>query len=86
MHRLPGDPEESVGDWLDHVEWDDLVAGTVTLLATARSALIYLARMIDIEEHRRTKRREDAAAAVGRKSVAPPLPLPRSVAEHPEYE
>ncbi len=86
VHRLPGADDEPAADWLDHVDWDDLVSGTVTLLATARSALIYLARTIDIEEHRRTKQREEAAAATGKPSLVPPLPLPRSTPEHPEYE
>jgi tetratricopeptide (TPR) repeat protein len=85
-HRLPGDPNEPVGDWLDHVEWEDLTTGTVTLLGTARSALIYLARMIDIEEQRRAKQRADAAAPTGKPWRASPLPLPRSTPEHAEYD
>jgi tetratricopeptide (TPR) repeat protein len=86
VHRLPGAASEPAGDWLDHVDWDDLVVGTVTLLSTARSALIYLARTIDIEERRCAKQREETAAASGEQSVVPPLPLPRSMPEHPEHE
>jgi hypothetical protein len=47
----------------------DIIAGTVTLLGTARSALIYLVRMID--KRRRAKQRGDDAAASGMKSVVP---------------
>jgi tetratricopeptide (TPR) repeat protein len=84
VHRLPSASSEPAGDWLEHVDWDDLVAGAVTLLVTARSALIYLARTIDIEEQRRAKQREEAATASDRHSL--PLSLPRSMPEHPEYE
>jgi tetratricopeptide (TPR) repeat protein len=86
VHRLPGTGSEPAGDWLEHVDWDDLVSGAITLLRTARSALIYLARMIDIEEHRRRRQREEAASASGKPAITPPLPLPRSMPEHPEYE
>lgn len=86
VHRLPSAAGEPASDWLDHVDWDDLVSGTITLLVTARSALIYVARTIDIEERRRAKQRENAAAASGKPSLVPPLPLPRSAPEHPEYE
>lgn len=86
VHRLPGASNEPAGDWLEHVDWDDLVSGAITLLGTARSALIYLARTIDIEEQRRRKQREEAAAATGKPAITPPLPLPRSVPEHPEHE
>jgi tetratricopeptide (TPR) repeat protein len=86
VHRLPSANSEPAGDWLEHVDWDDLVGGAITLLGTARSALIYLARTIDIEEQRRAKQREDAASASGKPALTPPLPLPRSTPEHPEYE
>jgi tetratricopeptide (TPR) repeat protein len=86
VHRLPSAADEPTGDWLEHVDWDDLINGGITLLRTARSALIYLARMIDIEEQQRAKQREKEAAASGKPSVTPPLPLPRSTPEHPEYE
>jgi hypothetical protein len=86
VHRLPTADDEADGDWLEHVDWDDLVAGAVDLLGTARSALIYLARMIDIEEHRTARRREEEAAASGKASITPPLLLPRSMPEHPEHE
>jgi tetratricopeptide (TPR) repeat protein len=86
VHRLPSADSEPDGDWLEHVDWGDLVGGAITLLGTARSALIYLVRMIDIEEHRRAKQREDAAAVSGKPALTPPLPLPRSTPEHPEYE
>lgn len=86
VRRLPGTGNEPAGDWLEYVDWDDLVSGAITLLRTARSALIYLARTIDIEEHRRKKQREEAAAATGKPAITPPLPLPRSMTEHPEYE
>lgn len=86
VHRVPYAAEEPAGDWLEHVDWDDLVTGAVTLLVTARSALIYLARMIDIEERRAARRREEQAAASGRATLTPPMPLPRSVHEHAEFE
>lgn len=41
---MPSADSEPAGDWLEHVDWDDLVGGAITLLDTARSALIYLAR------------------------------------------
>lgn len=47
--------------WLDHVEWDDLLAGAVQQLATARAALIYLARLIDIAEQLAESKREEQA-------------------------
>jgi hypothetical protein len=86
VHRLSSAGDEPAGDWLEHVDWDDLVAGAITLLGTARSALIYLARMIDIEEHRRATRRAAEATASGKPLLTPPMPLPRSTPEHPEYE
>jgi hypothetical protein len=86
VHRLPAAIEEPAGDWLEHVDWDELVTGTVTLLSTARSALIYLARMIDIEEHRAARKREEDAAELGKPILTPPLPLLRSLPEHPEFE
>lgn len=86
VHRLPRAGSEPDGDWLEHVDWDDLVMGAITLLSTARSALIYLARTIDIEERRLATRRKGAATASGKPSLTPPLPLPRSMPEHPEYE
>lgn len=90
VHRLPSTGNEAAGDWLEHVDWDDLVTGAVTLLGTARSALIYLARMIDIEEHRaglkREVKREEEAEASGKAMLIPPIPLSRSTPEHPEFE
>ena len=86
VHRLPGTADEPAGDWLEHVDWGDLVTGAVTLLAAARSALIYLARMIDIEERRAARRREEQATGSGKAILAPPMPLPRSTPEHPEFE
>jgi tetratricopeptide (TPR) repeat protein len=83
VHRLPTASEEPAGDWLEHVDWDNLVAGAVTLLGTARSALIYLARMIDIEENRASRKREEDAEASGKPALTPPLPLMRSI---PEFE
>jgi len=86
VHRLPRLGEEPAGDWLDHVDWDDLVTGTVTILGTARSALIYLARMIDIEEKGAARKRKEDAAESGVPTLTPPLPLLRSIPEHREFE
>ncbi len=86
VHRLPGAADEPAGDWLEHVDWHDLVTGAVTLLATARSALIYLARMIDIEERRAARRREEQATESGKATLTPRMPLLRSAPEHREFE
>lgn len=86
VHRLPGGEAEPASDWLEHVDWEDLIVDATTLLSTARSAMIYLARTIDIEERRRGKQRAEAAAASGKTMVTPPLTLPRTLPEHPEHE
>jgi tetratricopeptide (TPR) repeat protein len=49
-HNMLLDESGPSDDWLERVEWRDLITGTVHQLGIARAALVYLARTIDIRE------------------------------------
>lgn len=72
------DDDKSASGWLEQVAWDDLVNGTRSQLATARSALIYLAWMIDIAERRRSP-----GSGSG---VVMPMPVFPAQTEHSEFD
>lgn len=72
------DDDKSTSGWLEQVTWDDLINGTRSQLATARSALIYLAWMIDIAESRRPR-----GSGSG---VVMPMPVFPAQTEHPEFD
>jgi tetratricopeptide (TPR) repeat protein len=67
-------------DWAERVSWDELSAGIVSQLRTARAAMIYLARTIDIEEEHRHRLLAD------KPGVVPQLPMWAVVDEHAELD
>ena len=81
-----GGNARSSGEWLEQVEWRDLIAGAVELLRIARSAVIYLARLIDIGEGIASQARQDQAKAAGKPILIPPLPLPRAITEDADFD
>jgi tetratricopeptide (TPR) repeat protein len=68
------------GDFLDRVTWSELVDGLVWQLQTARAALIYLARLVEIREGRMIR------DATERGGVVPPLPVMRAETEHQDFD
>lgn len=68
---------EETGDWLERVEWRTLRDQSVAQLQIARAALVYLARLIDINE---------AQVAQGEKRPQMPLFLHRASEEFAEIE
>jgi tetratricopeptide (TPR) repeat protein len=80
VHSMLIEEQEGGGGWLEQVSWSDLIDGTLSQLATARSALIYLAWMIDISE-RSSERSKPKPGG-----VIPPLPIFPAETEHPEFD
>jgi LA2681-like HEPN len=78
---VEGDTADS--DWLERVEWRDLIDDVLHQLSTARAALVYLARMIDIAEG--AAARKDAARDKA-EGWTPTLPIFPAVTEHPDYD
>jgi tetratricopeptide (TPR) repeat protein len=78
VHSMPLDKDRSTGRWLEQVGWTDLIDGTRSQLAAARSALIYLAWMIDIAE-----KPPPSKAGSG---VVAPMPIFPAETEHPEFD
>ena len=74
------------GDWLDRVEWSELIDGALQLLTTARSAVIYLARTIDLAEQKADEARRAKAEDEGKPLLIPPLPSFRAVTENAEFD
>lgn len=70
------DDDKSTDGWLEQVTWTDLVQGARSQLATARSALIYLAWMIDIAEE------PPPSKSTG--GVIAPMPVFPAQTEHPK--
>ena len=80
-HDLSVDESRAaVGEWLDRVEWPELVTMLSMQLRIARSGIIYLARMIQIRERRRSSELDDEGAWV------PPLPMQNALTEHPDLD
>jgi tetratricopeptide (TPR) repeat protein len=86
VHAMHPGVEADEGDWLDRVEWPDLLDGALRQLKTARSAVIYLARTIDIAESKANDRRRKQAAEDATPVVVPPLPVFRAVSEDSEFD
>jgi tetratricopeptide (TPR) repeat protein len=74
------------GDWLDRVEWSDLIDGALQLLTTARSAVIYLTRTIDLAEQKADEARRAKAEEDGKPLLIPPLPTFRAATENAEFD
>jgi hypothetical protein len=53
VHDMLAEHED--GEWLQHVGWSSFCAQSIQQLKFARSALIYLARLIECEEAQRSK-------------------------------
>ncbi len=75
VHWMLAESDASNTDWLERVEWRDLINGTRKQLATARAALIYLARLIDAAESPAARRMEERKESEG---WAPELHLYRA--------
>lgn len=72
------DPVEAPsGEFLDRVSWGELIEGLTWQLRTARSALIYLARSVEIREGR------IGEVAEGEGKVIPTLPTQDALTEPP---
>jgi HEPN superfamily protein len=78
VHHMLLDSDRGDSDWVERVDWHELVDGATSLLRTARAGLIYLARTIDIAEFGKG-RGEDGRPL-------PVLPLPPAPTEHPEFD
>jgi len=81
----PG-PKPAGDDWLDRVEWSELIDGALQLLTTARSAVICLARTIDLAESKADEARRAKADDAGEPLLIPPLPTFRAVTENAEFD
>lgn len=60
-HNMLLASHEDPSEMLERVEWDDIVDGTIRQLHTARAALVYLARTIDISERRAARELEESS-------------------------
>jgi hypothetical protein len=69
--------EAPSGEFLDRISWSELVEGLTWQLRTARSALIYLVRSIEIGEDRLGKEAESEGTEI------PILPTQNAVSEPP---
>jgi hypothetical protein len=78
VHSMLLDEDERTDGWLEQVSWTDLLDGARSQLATARSALIYLAWMIDIAE-------KPPPSKPGSGVIAP-MPIFPAETEHPEFD
>jgi tetratricopeptide (TPR) repeat protein len=75
-HWSPTDPDAS--PWLERIGFSELAEAALEQLRISRSALFYLARLVDIEEHR-------AAAADIAQRASIPFPLTASESDLPGY-
>jgi tetratricopeptide (TPR) repeat protein len=66
-HMLLTEPADN--DWVERIEWGELVNGIISQLQTARAALIYLAQAMDYEE---AQRHADMATKPG---IIPTMPM-----------
>ena len=78
VHSMLLDEDRGTDEWLEQVSWTDLIDGARSQLTTARSALIYLAWMIDIAE-------EPPPEKSGSGVIAP-LPILPAETEHSEFD
>ncbi len=86
VHSMDPGVEAVDGDWLDRVQWSELIDGALQLLTTARSAVIYLARTIDLAEQKADEARRVKAEDEGKPLLIPPLPTSRAVTENAEFD
>jgi tetratricopeptide (TPR) repeat protein len=77
-HMLLAEPADN--DWVERIEWDELVHGIISQLQTARAALIYLAQAIDYEEAQRH------ACMAAKPGVIPTMPMWPVHTEHSEID
>jgi hypothetical protein len=86
VHSMLLDSDEPSTGWLDRVDWHELTEGAMRLLSTARAAIIYLARTIDIAEQAVAEHRDEEAAGTGGTGFLASMPLFRAPTEHPDFE
>lgn len=67
-------------EWFDRLRWSELVRDIISQLGVARASLIYLARLIDVREHRQGVSKRD-----GRETI-PAMPIPPVDTRLAEYE
>lgn len=51
-HEMGASSAPAAGDWLDRVDWEEMIDGLTWQLQLARAALVYLARVVEIREGR----------------------------------
>lgn len=76
-HELGASSAPAGGDWLDRVDWKEMIDGLTWQLQLARAALVYLARIVEIREGRFDQE------LGGDEGIVAPIPIAQAPTERP---